>query len=197
MNIGLSLTTAPSLGGISLLSYEHGLGSDNVIDYEIVTSSGKIIHANEVEHSDLWWALKLGSTNYGIVTAFTVKTFPVGPIWGGIRIFSAEDSKIIIANFAKYAEKSNGDPTTGITDFMYSVSGDTAVLVILLAYRTHEPEPDLYKNLVGDAQPIQDNMSLGSIMDYMNKNVFPSGFRAHMYARNLLVDGKTHFCSLW
>jgi hypothetical protein len=134
----------------------------------------------------------LGSTNYGIVTAYTVKTFPIGSIWGGYRVFSLEDSETIIANYAKYAEMANGDPTTGITDLMYSTSGDNVVLVVLLAYRTDKPEPDLYKILVGDVQPIADNMSLGSIMDYINKSVYPTGFRTRMYPRNLLVDGKNH-----
>lgn len=174
-----------------MLSYEHGLGADNVIEYEMVTSSGEVVHANMDDHSDLWWALKMGSTNFGIVTAFTVKTFPVGSVWGGIRAFSAEDSETILANFARYAEKSNGNPTTGITDLIYRISGDTIALLVILAYRTDEPEPELYKLLVGDVKPIEDYMSFGSIMDYINNSVYPSGFRTRDYTRNLLVDGKT------
>ena len=51
-------------GGISFLSLEFGFGSDNVINYEIVLADGSIVNANESERSDLYWALKGGSTNY-------------------------------------------------------------------------------------------------------------------------------------
>jgi FAD/FMN-containing dehydrogenase len=52
-NADLKLILAFLTGGVSLLSYEHGLGSDNVIEYEIVTASGNLIHANAIEHSDM------------------------------------------------------------------------------------------------------------------------------------------------
>ncbi|KAG5220858.1 FAD-binding domain-containing protein [Salix suchowensis] len=53
-----------------------GLGSDNVLDYEVVLADGSIVHANESERSDLYWALKSGSTNYGIVTRFLMPAIP-------------------------------------------------------------------------------------------------------------------------
>lgn len=47
-------------------------------------SSGSIIHATKTSHSDLWRALKGGSSNFGIVTRFDIRTFPQGPFYGGV-----------------------------------------------------------------------------------------------------------------
>lgn len=178
------------LGGISLLSYEHGLGADNVIEYEIVTATGEIVHATEYENADLWWALKLGSTNFGIVTAYTVKTYPIGAFWGGSRVYSLEDSEIIVARFAEMAEKANGDPTSGMTYLAYIANRTNVAFTILLGFRTDEPEPELYNILAGGLDPTQDYMIQGSIMDYMNANYAPFGSRTKIYTRHLLADGE-------
>lgn len=187
---GLILGHVP--GGISLLSYEHGLAADNVIEYEIVIASGEILRASEDKNADLWWALKLGSTNYGVVTAYTVKTYQIGAFWGGIRVFSLEDSMKIVSRFAEMAENANGDPTTGMTSLIYNVNGTDVVFMLVLGFRTDKPEPGLYKILAGGLKPIQDSMIQGGIMDYINASYYPPGPRPRtlIYTRHLLVDGE-------
>jgi FAD/FMN-containing dehydrogenase len=59
---------------------------DNIIGYEIVLSSGSIIYATQTSHGDLWRALKGGSSNFGIVTRFDIRTFPQGPFYGGVIV---------------------------------------------------------------------------------------------------------------
>ncbi|KAK7460701.1 hypothetical protein VKT23_009418 [Stygiomarasmius scandens] len=76
-------------GGISLLSFQHGFGCDNIVNYEIVLADGTIVNANGNSHPDLFWAMKLGSTNYGIVTRFDVRMYPLKDVWGGIRTYPA------------------------------------------------------------------------------------------------------------
>ncbi|KAJ7938386.1 hypothetical protein B0H13DRAFT_1851822 [Mycena leptocephala] len=63
-------------GGVSFLSLEHGFGSDNVVAYEVVLADGSICVITPHSHRDLYWALKYGSTNFGIVTRFDMSTFP-------------------------------------------------------------------------------------------------------------------------
>lgn len=72
-----------SIGGLSFFSFRKGFICDNVINYEIVLSSGKIVNANAVEHTDLFTALKGGSNNFGIVTSYDMRTFEQGEMWGG------------------------------------------------------------------------------------------------------------------
>ena len=70
-------------GGISFWSPREGFVCDNVLNYEAVLADGRIVHANAPENADLWLALKGGSSNFGIVTRFDMRTLPQGELWGG------------------------------------------------------------------------------------------------------------------
>lgn len=59
-------------------------------NFEVVLANGSIVNANAQENSDLWAALKGGSNNFGIVTAFDLSTFPQGSMYGGNVIYSTD-----------------------------------------------------------------------------------------------------------
>lgn len=151
------------IGGVSFLSYDHGLGANNVIEYEVVLASGKIVTANSKKNSDLFWALKLGSTNYGIVTSFTINVFPVGAFWSGSRIFNYSDADALIANYPAYVDATNHNDTAAFTQFAFITVGGEKVLDVLMAFRSEEPEPPLYRVLAGDVVAAQDNMEMTDV----------------------------------
>ncbi|UPL00700.1 hypothetical protein LCI18_011634 [Fusarium solani-melongenae] len=65
--------------------HKYGWSCESVVNFEIVTTGGKILNANKDENEDLWWALKGGSNNFGIVTRLDMSTFPVpNGVWGGM-----------------------------------------------------------------------------------------------------------------
>ncbi|KEY71527.1 hypothetical protein S7711_08907 [Stachybotrys chartarum IBT 7711] len=70
-------------GGLSFFSSREGFITDNVIEFEIVLSSGDIVVANSDTNTDLFIALRGGGNNYGIVTRYVFRTFKQGPFWGG------------------------------------------------------------------------------------------------------------------
>jgi FAD/FMN-containing dehydrogenase len=70
-------------GGIGWLVRKHGLTIDALIGVEIVTADGRQLVANEQEHSDLFWAVRGGGGNFGVVTRFQYRLVPVGMILGG------------------------------------------------------------------------------------------------------------------
>lgn len=74
-------------GGISYFSSQYGLACDNVLSYELVTASGLIIHVNQNSYPDLYWALRGGGNNFGIVTQFNVRAVPQGQMWGSMRTY--------------------------------------------------------------------------------------------------------------
>ncbi|KAK8025326.1 hypothetical protein PG990_003149 [Apiospora arundinis] len=79
-NIGVGgLTTG---GGISFFSSLYGLACDNVVAYDVVTAQGDIITANKTENPDLYWALRGGGNNFGIVVNFHLET-----MWGGSLLY--------------------------------------------------------------------------------------------------------------
>ncbi len=70
-------------GGIGWLVRKYGLAIDALVSVEIVTADGRLIIANEQEHSDLFWAVRGGGGNFGVVTRFQFRLYPVGMIFGG------------------------------------------------------------------------------------------------------------------
>src|SRR5512140_1593207 len=66
-------------GGFGWLSRKYGMTVDNLEAAEVVTAAGEVVRASDAEHPDLFWALRGGSGNFGIVTAFEFALHPVGP----------------------------------------------------------------------------------------------------------------------
>ncbi|KAK0639795.1 hypothetical protein B0T16DRAFT_497794 [Cercophora newfieldiana] len=75
-------------GGISFFAPKMGWTCNTVVEYELVDPNGKILEVTKSSHPDLFWALCGAASNFGIVTRFTLETFPLprGEIWGGMRI---------------------------------------------------------------------------------------------------------------
>jgi FAD/FMN-containing dehydrogenase len=67
-------------GGFGWLRRKHGYSIDNLTEVEIVTADGEVRRASELEHPDLFWAVRGAGSNFGVVTAFTFRLHPVGPV---------------------------------------------------------------------------------------------------------------------
>lgn len=66
-------------GGSGYHARKYGLGLDNLLSAEVVTADGRVLHASAAEHDDLFWALRGGSGNFGVVTSLELRLHPLGP----------------------------------------------------------------------------------------------------------------------
>lgn len=83
-------------GGINFFANKIGWVCDNVASYEVVTASGVIITATPQSFPDLYWALRGGGSNFGIVTNFKLDAFPIGKMWGGQRIYTEDKFSAVL-----------------------------------------------------------------------------------------------------
>jgi FAD/FMN-containing dehydrogenase len=84
-------------GGIGWLMRKHGLTVDNLVEAEIVTANGDIVRASANDHPDLYWALRGGGGNFGVVSSFRFALHPVGPtVMAGPVFWAAEDTTDVL-----------------------------------------------------------------------------------------------------
>jgi FAD/FMN-containing dehydrogenase len=92
-------------GGYGWISPKYGLTCDNLISAEVVTADGNVLTASEQENEDLFWGLRGGGGNFGIVTSFEFRVHPVGPIvLGGILVFPLDQADDAFAAYRSVVE---------------------------------------------------------------------------------------------
>lgn len=121
-------------GGFGYLTRRFGWSSDNVLSMDVVTADGHVVRASERENSDLFWGLRGGGGNFGVVTSFEYKLHPVGPevMAGGIA-WSAEHAHDVIEMYRAFTEQAPPE------------------LTCVLALRKAPPAPWLAKSVHGQS----------------------------------------------
>jgi FAD/FMN-containing dehydrogenase len=88
-------------GGIGWFSRKHGLTCDQFFSLELVLASGEVIEVSADSHPDLFWALKGGGGNFGIVTRFTFRAYDFGPLMRiGVSLYQPEDAADALRGYA-------------------------------------------------------------------------------------------------
>ena len=87
-------------GGIGWLMRKHGLASDNLVGADVVTADGQLVHASPSDHPDLFWGLRGGGGNFGVVTSFEFQLHQVGPtVLSGLAFYPADEAEQVLRGY--------------------------------------------------------------------------------------------------
>jgi FAD/FMN-containing dehydrogenase len=132
---GLTLT-----GGIGWKVRKYGLALDQVAAAEVVTASGQVVHAGAEENPQLFWAIRGGGGNFGIVTAFEFAAHPTTDVFYGKIAFPASEAAAVLQGWADYL-RTAPDELTSVVEFANPFAGGPGAPVeIYLAFDGDDPQ---------------------------------------------------------
>ena len=116
-------------GGVGWLVRKYGLTCDNVLSFEVVTADGKVVTASAEENADLFWALRGGGGNFGVVTSFLFQARPVSTVLGGLIVHARERARDVIRHYRDFMATAP-EELTAYTAMVTTPDGQPAVAVI-------------------------------------------------------------------
>ncbi len=120
-------------GGVGRLARKHGLACDNLLGVEVVTAAGEVLRASAAENEDLFWGVRGGGGNFGVVTAFELQLHPVGPgVLGGKIVHRLAEARAALEFYHEYA-RTAPDELSADAIFLTSPDGER-VLAISVCY---------------------------------------------------------------
>ncbi|HYL02716.1 MAG TPA: FAD-binding oxidoreductase [Steroidobacteraceae bacterium] len=99
-------------GGIGWLMRKHGLTIDNLLSAEVVLADGTLVRACESENADLFWALRGGGGNFGVVTEFEFRLHPVRTVIAGMVLYPASRANAMLRFYREFAATAPDELTT-------------------------------------------------------------------------------------
>ncbi|KAG7445406.1 FAD-binding domain-containing protein [Guyanagaster necrorhizus] len=135
-------------GGYAWLSNQYGLAIDNIVSFELVTPSGTITSVTEASDADLFFSLKGGNNNFGIVTRFTLKAFPQSTVWGGSASYSADNISVFTAASAKFSSEVSDPKAAMIMTYGYSGSPAQLSLSGMMFYDGPTPPGGIFDDFL-------------------------------------------------
>ncbi|KAH9167831.1 FAD-binding domain-containing protein [Lactarius sanguifluus] len=150
-------------GGISFKSNKYGLSIDNVVSYELVLPNGTITSVTSKD-KDLWFGLRVGLNNFGIVTKFVVKSHPQTKAWGGIMFYPPSQLDAVKDALVKYQQKQ--DVNAALLVFLNYASGQMTSGSVLF-YDAPVPPKGLFDDFLAIPTTLK-NVSTWSFTDLIS-----------------------------
>ncbi|KAK0229785.1 hypothetical protein EDD85DRAFT_911737 [Armillaria nabsnona] len=152
-------------GGYSYLSNQYGLAIDNVVAYELVVPNATVVTVTEENDPDLFFSLKGGFNNYGIVTRFTLKAYPQGSVWGGGASYNASYISAFNAATVKFCSEVT-DPKAAMA-MTYVYASGQVLLSALMFYNGSTPPDGIFDDFLAIPALVQD-VTTRSFFDLIN-----------------------------
>jgi len=183
-------------GGIGWLMRQYGLAADNLVGADVVTADGRLAHASKTENPELFWGLRGGGGNFGIVTSFELALHPVGPTVYAGPLFLPGDSAGDLLRFFRDWAPNQPDAITAAISLATAPPlpvipeewhGKKVAIVIAVTAGPVEDGEALVRELRGVAEPVADLIGpmpytfIQSLLDPL----WPKGINAYFKGTHL------------
>ena len=160
-------------GGLGWLSGKHGAACDNLLSAELVTADGRLLRTSATENSDLFWAIRGGGGNYGVVTSLTCQLHPLDDVISGDLSYRYSDARSVLEVF--------GDVMAGAPDALQASvflnRGAEPVISISVCWSGDPRDADaVIRPLRKSVIPVTDTVRRGTLMDAFVATKGPPAF---------------------
>jgi FAD/FMN-containing dehydrogenase len=183
-------------GGIGWLMRKYGLACDNLVGADVVTADGRLVHVSETENPDLFWGLRGGGGNFGIVTQFEFALHPVGPtVYAGLIFFAAEHDAELMRVFRDWAPGAPEEITAALNlttapplpVVPAEWHGKKVIALIAVSTGPIDEAESHFRSFRAVAEPVADLLGPMpySAMQTLIDPLWPKGIQAYFKATNL------------
>jgi FAD/FMN-containing dehydrogenase len=184
-------------GGISFFSNMHGWACDNIATYELVTATGDIINVTTTSHPDLYWALRGGASNFGLVTKFEIYSYPRdrGLMWVGKALHPLVMSPSLIEAFVDFGVMDNDANATVLFSFVYLQKQEQYIIVSETDYATSVPDgahPPVFDEFFNVGNAIQATKATKTVVEVIEEHSAsnPNGLCQSYWTATFQLNGR-------
>jgi FAD/FMN-containing dehydrogenase len=162
-------------GGIGIMVRKYGLAIDQLIGAELVTAEGKTLMVNENENSDLFWAIRGGGGNFGVITHFDFAAHPLRQVCFGTVMYKLDDIKTLLTAWRNVTRESPREVTTTLV-VMPGFGGNPPSAQMYYCYAGPETEGDeALQPFLGIAPVVSQNVKAMPYKDALQEAHPPAG----------------------
>jgi FAD/FMN-containing dehydrogenase len=145
-------------GGLGHLIGLYGLTLDNLRAATVVTADGRVVRASENENRELFWALRGGGGNFGVVTDFTFALHPVGQLLGGLLVYRMEDAQAAVSVWKEVMAEAPDELACFAQVFRSPLNGRNGALVSVAYFGDVSEGREAIRRLTTEVEPAHDGV---------------------------------------
>jgi FAD binding domain/Berberine and berberine like len=175
-------------GGLGWLSSKYGLTVDNLVSADVVLANGGLVTASDTQNQDLFWALRGGGGNFGVVTSFEYRLHPVGPtILGGMIVYPLNQVREVLRFYRRFSATAP-DELTLYAGMLNPPDGDTVVAMIACYCGPLDKAEDVVRPIKSFMPSLQDMLGPMSytVQQCLTDAALPTG--SHYYTKEGFLE---------
>lgn len=165
-------------GGIGRIGRKYGLACDNLLSVDLITADGQFLRASDTENADLFWGIRGGGGNFGVVTSFEFRLHPVGPVvLGGVVIHPLERAREALKFYYEYSSTAP-DELAADAVLLTSPEGDRVLAISVCYIGSFEEGERVLQPLRRFGPPLADHIGplAYTVLQAAGDAFFPTGF---------------------